>query len=45
MTKENIPEEFELYKLLALLKKNDQIIFEVSSAKIIISIFIIDYYY
>lgn len=36
MVKENVPEDFELYKLLALLKNNDHIIPEVSSAKIII---------
>lgn len=45
MAKENIPEDFELYKLISLLKKNDFIVAEVSSAKTIISILIIDYYY
>lgn len=30
MAKENIPEDFELYKLIALLKKNDHILSDVS---------------
>lgn len=45
MAKDNVPEDFELYKLIALLKKDDHILPEVSSAKTIIPIFIIDYYY
>jgi len=30
MTKENIPEDFELYKLVSLLKKDDHILSEAS---------------
>lgn len=45
MAKENIPEDFELYKLIALLKKDDHIIHDVSFAKTIIPIFTTDYYY
>lgn len=34
MAKENIPEDFELYKLIALLKKNNHILPDVSFTKI-----------
>lgn len=40
MAKENIPEDFELYKLISLLKKNDYVIPEVSFVKIIILSFL-----
>lgn len=45
MVKENVPTDFELYKLISLLKKDNFIVPEVSFAKTIISILIIDYYY
>lgn len=35
MAKENIPEDFELYKLIALLKNNDHILLDVSFTKLI----------
>lgn len=35
MAKENIPEDFELYKLIGLLKSNNHILLDVSFTKII----------
>lgn len=45
MVKENVPTDFELYKLISLLKKDNFVVPEVSFVKTIISILIIDYCY
>lgn len=45
MAKENIVEDFELYKLIALLKNNDRVLPEVCPVEIIACILIVNIFW